>query len=218
MRLLIRGAMVSFLAVGLFACRKSPTEPEPVPHLLVFRDQRAEFESAVRELGVRALIDFDDVDARPVTDTIEGRTPFDGRHYATRGIVLSNPNSVSLFLAPGGLPWNPTNSLSVGRFPFDPLPREVEAPFIEDDDLVITFEPGCAAAAFAVIDKGFSLGDDLIQFLDPEGQLIQRVTFPQAFIGVVSPVRPIARITISETADDFDDVAYDEFVCVRAGR
>jgi hypothetical protein len=169
----------------------------------------------VRELGTPTLIDFEDIDASPISDSIAGRTPFDGLRYVSRGMQLSNPNAVPLFIAPAGLFWNPTNSLSVGRFPFDPLDQTVEAPFIEDDDLGVTFEPGCLAAAFSVIDKGERSAEDFIQFFDAEAQVIQRVAFPQAFLGIVSRVRAVTRIAISEAAGDSDDVTYDDFVCVR---
>jgi hypothetical protein len=232
MRLTVRGGIVLAFFPALLACGESPTRPAPVPpqpeavppppasepRIQVFLEHRPGFDTAVRELGPRTLIDFDDLDARPVTDTIEGRSPFDGRHYASRGVAFSNPNSLLLFIAPGGLPWNATNSLSIGRFPFDRLPHTVESPFIEDDDLVATFEPGCSAAAFSVIDKGaLFFADESVQFLDAEGQLIQRTGFPQTFLGVVSPARRIARIVISEANNDGDDVTYDDFACIRAG-
>jgi hypothetical protein len=130
-------------------------------------------------------------------------------------VAFSNLNGVSLFVAPGGLFWNPTNSLSIGRFPFDPLDRESEAPFIEDDDLVATIEPGCAAVAFSVIDKEFFSTGDFVQFFDPEGRLITAVPFPERFLGVLSRSRRIGRVVISESANDGDDVVYDDFVCVR---
>jgi hypothetical protein len=192
-----------------------PTSPSLPSSIQVFRDQKGEFDNAVRELGTRTVIDFEDIEARPISDTIEGRTPFDGLRYASRGMVFSNPNSVPLYIAPGGLFWNPTNSLSIGRFPFDPLDVALEAPFIEDDDLVATFEPGCSAAAFSVIDKGAFSAGDVVQALDTGGGLIQSVAFPQTFLGIVSRGRAIARFLISEAANDLDDVTYDDFVCVQ---
>jgi hypothetical protein len=182
----------------------------------LFLDRSEEFDNAARELGTRILIDFEDIDAGPLSDTIRSLSHFDGQRYASQGMVLSNPNAVPLYIAPGGLWWNPTNSLSVGRFPFDPLAQESEAPFIEDDDLVVRFELGCFAAAFSVIDKGSFSADDFVEFLDVEGGLIQRVAFPRTFLGIVSRVRAIGRISISEAANDADDVTYDDFVCVRS--
>jgi hypothetical protein len=210
-------ALSSLVLLFFLGCAdaKSPVEPTPAPTPQVFLDQRREFDNAVRELGTRTVIDFEDIDARPFSDTIRGRTPFDGVRYAGRGMVFSNPNSLPLYIAPGGLFWNPTNSLSVGRFPFDSLDQTLEAPFIEDDDLIVTLEPGCSAAAFSVIDKGQFSADDFIQALDAGGGLIQRVAFPQTFLGIVSARRAIARILISEAANDVDDVTYDDFVCVR---
>jgi hypothetical protein len=182
----------------------------------LFLDQKPEFDNAARELGTRTLIDFEDIDAGPLSDTIRNLSHFDGLRYASRGMVLANPNAVPLYIAPGGLWWNPTNSLSVGRFPFDPLAQESEAPFIEDDDLVATFELGCSAAAFSVIDKEAFSPDDFVEFLDLEGGLIERVAFPRTFLGIISRVRAIFRISISEAANDSDDVTYDDFVCVRS--
>src|SRR5262245_9314326 len=137
MRMFRRFLAASLLAwLGLFhwACSDTPTRPAPVPQpspssIQVFAEQKGAFDNAVRGLGTRTLIDFEEIDARPVSDTIRNRTPFDGQRYASRGVVFSNPNSVPLYIAPGSLPWNPTNSLSVGRFPFDPLDQALESPF-----------------------------------------------------------------------------------------
>jgi hypothetical protein len=214
---LVLASLVLLFSPGC-ADGKSPVEPtpsRPVQAPQVFLDQRHEFDNAVRGFGTQTVIDFEDIDAGPFGDTIRGRTPIDGLRYAGRGIVFSNPNRVPLYIAPGGLFWNPTNSLSVARFPFDSLDYTLEAPFIEDDDLVAAFEPGCSAAAFSVIDKGQLSADDLIQAFDASGGLIRSVAFPQAFLGIVSASRVIARILISEAANDSDDVTYDDFVCVR---
>jgi hypothetical protein len=190
--------------------------------VLVFEDQQAGFENAVRTLGIRTVIDFEDVDPGPVTNSVTGRPPFDGFHYAARGIVFSNPNKLPLYIAPRGLFWNPTNSLSVGPFPFHPLDnKEIEAPFIQDDDIGVTFEPGCSAVAFSVIDKGDMLFDNFVEFIDTDGQRLRLVSLPRAFLGLVAPVRPdgvqvrISRLLISEAGDDGDDVTYDDFICIR---
>jgi len=124
------------------------------------------------------------------------------------------PNDVPLFVAPGGLFWNASNSLSVGRFPFDPLDAQVEAPFVEDDDLTVTFQPGCSAAGFSIIDADTSLPGEIVQFLAAD-DLIHESQLPRSFLGVVSTGRPIVRIRISEAAADGDDVTYDAVVCVR---
>lgn len=187
----------------------------PTPAIRTFPEQKGEFSAAIAELGAQTFIDFEDIDARPLTDTIRGRTPFQGLRYASRGVTFANPNGMSLYIAPGGLPWNPTNSLSVGRFPFDSLDQRAEAPFIEDDDLIVSFDPACSAVAFSVIDKGAFSPDDFVQFLDSDGGLMERAAFPPTFLGIVSRVRAISRIVISEAGNDVDDVTYDDFVCVR---
>ena len=199
------------------------TERAPVRDLqvLVYEDQQAGFENAVRTLGRRTVIDFEDMDPGPVTNSISDRPPFDRFRYASRGVVFSNPNNLSLYIAPRGLFWNPTNSLSVGLFPFHPFDKDIEAPFIQDDDLAVTFEPGCSAAAFSVIDKGDMLFDNFVEFIDTDGQRLRLVSLPRAFLGLVAPVRPdgaqvrIGRLLISEAGDDGDDVTYDDFICIR---
>ena len=190
--------------------------------VLVFEDQQAGFENAVKELGTRTVIDFEDVDSGSVTNSVSGRPPFDRFRYASRGIVFSNPNNLPLYIAPRGLVWNPTNSLSVGPFPFHPLGKdEIAAPFVQDDDLAVTFEPGCSAVGFSVIDKGDILLENFVEFIDTDGHQLRLLSFPRAFLGLVAPVRPdrvqvrIGRLLISEAADDGDDVTYDNFICIR---
>lgn len=209
---LVAGALL-FLACG---DGKSPVQPTPptAGSIQVFADREREFGSAIAALGTATVIDFDDVDATPVTDTIQGRRPFDGLRYVRSGFAFANPNDVFLFVAPGGLFWNSSNSLSVGRFPFDPLDAQVEAPFVEDDDLTVTFQPGCSAAGFSIIDSATSLPGENVQFLASD-DLIHESQFPRSFLGVVSTGRPIVRIRISEAAADGDDVTYDDVVCVR---
>lgn len=129
-------------------------------------------------------------------------------------VAFANPNGLSLFVAPRGLAWNSSNSLSIGRFPYDPLDRTVEAPFVEDDDLVVTFQPGCVAAGFSVIDLHTTLSGEIVQVFTSD-DLIHEFKFPKLFLGVVSTAHPIVRILISEAADDYGDVTYDDFVCVR---
>lgn len=209
---LVAGALL-FLACGDGQSPAQPTPPTAGP-IQVFADREREFGSAIAALGTAIVINFDDVDAAPVTDTIQGRRPFDGQRYVRSGFVFASPNGVSLFVAPGGLFWNSSNSLSVGRFPFDPLDPQVEAPFVEDDDLTVTFQPGCSAAGFSIIDNGTSLPDEIVQFLASD-ELIHESRFPMRFLGVVSTGRPIVRIRISEAAADGDDVTYDDVVCVR---
>jgi hypothetical protein len=175
-----------------------------------------DFQAATAGLGDPTVIDFDEIDASPVDNTYLGRVPFDGNHYADEGITFSNPISdYPLYIAPGGLYWNDSNSLSVGRFPFDPAPQI----FHEDDDLEVSLDPPCIAVGFTLVDNGAWRSDEHIQFIDSDGAVVTQVGFPSdykpyhAFIGIVSTDRPIGMIHIEEAADDGDDVNYDDFVC-----
>ena len=227
---LIRGGIVVGMAFVVLACGETPTHPGkgPVPREeQVFIDQKAAFELAIKDLGTATRIDFEDYDASPSSDTISGRPQFDPRRYASRGIVFSSPRNVPFYIAPGGLFWNPTNSLSAGRFPFD---SGSDPPYDAADDLVVSLEPSCSAVAFSVIDKGdlFEFGPaNRVDFVGENGMLIRRLGFPAMFLGYIAPAfatpnRPapvfdvrIVSIVITEAANDGDDVTYDDFVCVR---
>jgi hypothetical protein len=157
------------------------------------------------------VIDFEDLDAGPVSDTFIGRDPFKGNTYADRGISFSNPKGVALYIAPGGLPWNnASNSLSIGAFPYDPNSDD------EDDDLIVTFAPPVVAAGFSLIENDPTDQGEFVQFLDVRGDVIREVALPlgDAFVGIVSVDRPIAVMRIEEARDDGDDVAYDDFFFV----
>ncbi len=172
-----------------------------------------EFEAATQGLGAPTVIDFDEIDASPVDNTFEGRDPFDGSSYAGQGITFSNPNDYPLYISPGGLFWNPSNSLSVGRFPFDPYTPYL---FENDDDLVVTLEHPSVAVGLVLVDNGSRRTDEYVQFLDADGSLIEQVGLPssyvlrRAFVGIVSPDQPVASINIVEAPNDGDDVNYDE--------
>ena len=175
-----------------------------------------EFEGATTSLGDPVVIDFEDIDASPLNNTILGRPTFDGSYYADQGITFYSPNAVEndLYIAPGGLFWNESNSLSVYRFPFDPY---LGGQYHNEDDLVVELDPPCAAVGFTLIDLGGG-EDEYVQFIDWNGDLVAQVGFPdnfapfRAFVGIVSADRPIALINIVEQADDGDDVNYDDFV------
>jgi hypothetical protein len=175
----------------------------------VFNDPN-DFQSAI---GDHSIIDFEDIDASPVDNTWVGRDPFDGSHYTAQGITFSNPNDYNLYIAPGGLFWNESNSLSVRQFPFDD-----NADDGNDDDLVVDLDPARVAVGFTLVDNGSH--DEFIQYFDAENNLIDQVNFPgnftdfRAFIGKVSPDQPIAKIKIVELAFDGDDVDYDDFILV----
>ena len=174
-----------------------------------------DFEAATQQLGLPTVIDFDELDASPINNTFEGRDPFDGNSYAGQGITFLNPNSYPMYISPGGLFWNASNSLSVGRFPCDPYKPNI---FHEDDDLLVTLDPPCAAIGFTLVDNGSRLEDEFVQFIDSHGDIVEQVGLPsdftsyRAFVGIVSLDRPIAMVNIVEAPDDGDDVNYDDFV------
>lgn len=171
------------------------------------------FQTAIAGLGTPTTVNFDDIDASPVNNSTAGRTPFNGSFYAGQGISLASPNGVPLFIAPGGLFWNASNSLSVSNFPF-------EAGSDTNDSLAVTLNPPAAAVGFTLVDNGSQRPDEFVQFLDSDGAVVQQVGLPpnfgpfRAFIGIVSVDRPIARINIAEAANDGDDVDYDDFIFV----
>ena len=166
---------------------------------------------AATGLGPATIANFDDVDASPLTGTYLGRTPLGSGHYASKGIYLSNGTADPLIVAPGGLGWNLTNSLSIAHFPLDPAPRPARD---EDDDLTIDLNPGCAAAGFAIVDGAFADGE-YVDFLDARGELIERLSLSGSFVGLASVARSIARIEISENDGDGDDTNYDDITCFR---
>jgi hypothetical protein len=172
------------------------------------------FNAATASLGIPTVIDFEGVTACP-DNTIQGCTPFDGNFYANKGITFRNPNDYPLFIAPGGLFWNLSNSLSVGRFPFDPLYPKI---YNEDDDLIVALDPPRVAVGFTFVDLGYRRNDEFVQFLDSDGNVVRQVNLPpdfapyRAFLGIVSIDHPIALINIVEAPYDADDVNYDDFV------
>ena len=149
--------------------------------------EQAAFEAAIKDLGTPTRIDFEDYEASP-SDTISGRPQFDPRRYASRGFVFLTAPNAPLYVAPGGLFWNPTNSVSVGRFPFDSGP---DGPFDANDDLEVSLDPGCSAVAFSVLDKGdlFEFGPaNSVEFVATTGLRLRLEGFPATFLGYVSPL------------------------------
>ncbi len=169
------------------------------------------YTGALTELATPVLVDFDDLDASPVNNSTEGRPIFNGATYSNRGITFANPFGLSLFIAPGGLFWNESNSLSVDKFPF-------EGPNPTDDDLVVTLKPPAQAVGFTLVENGPSRTDEVIQFSDASGVLLAELDFPadfttfRAFIGIISTAAPIASVSVVEAPDDADDVNFDDFV------
>lgn len=183
-------------------------------YVMVYTDP-LDFEIATQELGNPIMIDFEEIDASPLNNTFEGRDEFYGSAYAHQGVIFSNPNNYPLYISPGGLFWNPSNSLSVGRFPFDPYTPYI---FENDDDLVVTLDAPCMAVGFTLVDNGNIHTYEFVQFIDYEGNLVEQVVLPpnftsrRAFVGIVSPDHPIALVNIVEEPNDWDDVNFDDFM------
>jgi hypothetical protein len=190
-----------------------PGSPEPFFEVAVYTDPTA-FEAAISEMGAPTVADFEDIDASPVNNTYVGRDEFDGDHYLSLGITFTNTNDYPLYVAPGGLFWNASNSLSVGRFPWDPAPRA----FNHDDDIRVAFDHPCVAAGLALVDAGE--GGDYVEFLTGDGSVLSAPAFPadftsyRAFVGLVSTYTAIAAINVVEAAYDGNDVNYDDVICV----
>lgn len=206
-----KALLVSMLLVSAFASAVPQTLAETTT---VIYTNPIDFEEATLALGTPIAINFNEIDASPVNNTFEGRDTFDGSTYASQGITFSSPNDHPLYISPGGLFWNPSNSLSVGRFPFDPYFPYI---FNNDDDLFVTLDPPCMAVGFILVDNGPRQSYEFAEFFDLGGNLIEHVILPynfmlrRAFIGIVSLDHPIAAINIVEAPNDSDDVNFDDF-------
>lgn len=188
---------------------------------VVYMDPAA-FQQVTAGRGTPSLVNFDDIDASPVTNTVAGRTPFDGNHYASQGFTFASPGGYPLFIAPGGLFWNASNSLSVGGFPYQSDTAQHAAD--DADSLRVTLNPGCAAVSLQLLDigigtNGHASSADSILFLDSNGAVVQRIPFPanytnyRAFAGLVSTSHVVTTILVAEQAHNGDDVDYDDFTC-----
>ena len=175
----------------------------------------SDFEAAISGLGAPTVVDFEDMDAKPTNNTVKERKPFDGATYASRGIVFSSPYGTPLYIAPGGLWWNASNSLSVGQFPNDANARSEDT----DDDVTITLDPPAVAVGFTLVDL-VKREATHVAWLDTSGAVVAEIPLPnnyenekyRAFVGIVSPNRPIATIRVDEgPPKDGDDVNYDDF-------
>lgn len=176
-----------------------------------------DFEAATVKMGTSTIFNFEDIDASPVNNTFQGRDEFDGNYYANHGITFANLNNYPLYISPGGLFWNTSNSLSVGCFPFDSAyPTDL---YKLDDDLNVTLNPPCGAVGFTLVDNDTHFTDEFVQFIDSNGNVVREVGLPlnftsyRAFIGIISIDHPIAKIKIVEAPNDGDDVNYDNFIC-----
>jgi hypothetical protein len=181
---------------------------------VVYTDSAA-FRLATAGLGTPTIVNFEDADSTPVNNTIAGRTPFDGTHYAGKGFTFASPGGYALYIAPGGLFWNASNSLAIGHFPFDTTHA---APLNDPDSLAVTLSPGCSAVSLQLVDNGSQSPNEFVLFLDANGATIKQAPLPanysgeRAFIGLVSSA-PVTRILVAENANDGDDVDYDDFTC-----
>ncbi len=204
----------SLTACIVLACIFAQGQALAVPTL--YTDPTA-FSSAISGMGTPTVINFEDIDASPVNNTFSGRTSFNGAYYAGQGVTFSNPNGYPMYIAPGGLFWDASNSLSVARFPYDPYQPST---WNDDDDLVVDLNPGFEVVGFTLVDNNSRGTDEFVQFLDSGGGVIAQVGLPadyapyRAFIGIVSVGTPVATINIVEAPNDGDDVAYDDFILV----
>src|SRR6266446_5711054 len=167
----------------------------------------ASFDAAIASFGAATVVNFDEIDANPVNNSHVGRPTLQGNHYATLGITFYSAAGHSLYIAPGGLFWNSTNSLSVDFFPY-------EGGGDTNDSLVINLTPPCRAIGFSLVDAG---GGQSVQFLDSSGAVITQTGMPpeyapyRRFVGIVSTDRPVAQINVIDPANDGDDLDYDDF-------
>lgn len=177
--------------------------------ILTIYTSPSSFNSATASLGTATVVNFESATAC-TGDTIQGCTAFDGSFYSTNGVIFSNPNGYPLYIAPAGLFWNSSKSLSVGRFPGDPL--YPKAPEYEDDDLVMTFSTPVRAVGFDLIDST----NPSIEFKDSNGNIIattglsSEYTSYRTFIGIVSTNSTIKEVNIIDEGNDGDDVNYDD--------
>ena len=199
---------------ALWATEGEMPELAPPPETLT---NPVDFQAAVSNMGTLVRIDFEDADASPFNNTIKGREPIDGNRYADRGITFSTPDEQLLYIAPGGLDWNASHSLSVGQFPFD-----TDAHDDTNDSLLVTINPPAIAVGLTLIDNATYEKDEFVEFRGVDGAVVKQTALPQdytsfrAFVGIVSLGRPIAAISIAEASNDSDDINYDDFVLVRA--
>lgn len=203
---------VTIAAIAAAASCGGKESTAPAPGL--YTDPAA-FQQAAAGLGTPTVINFDDLNASPLNSSIAGRTPFDGSYYTSSGLTFASPGGYSLYIAPGGLSWNATNSLSIGHFPFDTTHA---VPTNDPDSLTVTLNPGCSAVSLQIVDNGSQGPNEFVLFLDANGQTVQKASLSadytngRTFVGLVS-TQVIAKVLIAEDANDGDDVDYDDFTC-----
>jgi hypothetical protein len=197
-----RESLVAFIVV---ACLVAPGQTLANPTLYT---NPADFGTAISTMGFPAFIDSGDINAGAFNSSLYGRVPFDDSYYAGRGVTFSNR---------AGLFWNPSSSLSVGRFTFDPY---YLAAGNDTRNLIVSLDPGRLVAAFSFVDNGTKESDESVRFVDPDSNVITQIgSAPisnayRAFIRIVSLDSPIEAINIAETAGD---VNYDDFIAITSG-
>ncbi|MDD5772379.1 MAG: hypothetical protein PHX78_02820 [bacterium] len=200
---------VAYRTDGTFTINKGITGGGTITgSFMIYTDPNI-FKSAVVSLGTGTLIDFEDAPAAS-GNTTAGAPVFNSAYYAYKGLTFSNPQGYPLYIAPGGLFWNTSKSLSVGNFPFDP-----QQIYYQHDNLIITFNTAVKAVGLDVIDSM----KPTFQFKDPNGNIIATANLSgeytqyRAFMGIVSTGAPIKEINIiDEPPSDGDDVDYDNIV------
>ncbi len=154
------------------------------------------------------LIDFNAI------NTSSGHAFFAGNEYAYQGIVFSSPNSQTLYVEPPPISnwvWT-SNYLSAGAAPF-------EGGDATEDSLTVTFSVPVSAVGwkfleipnFSAIDiRLYDASNNLIhESLDGAG-MVASATSDSAFWGYASAT-PIARVEITDMANNGDDVGFDDF-------
>jgi hypothetical protein len=156
------------------------------------------------------LINFED------RNTSQGRVSFVGNEYAASGVTFSSPNAQPLWVYPprtGDLWTWPSNYLSPGNEPFG---VNVDS---NEDSLTLTFNPSVAAVGWTFLDMP-NPSAVTIRVYDQSNALIHETlngvgiavgVEGNGFWGILSPTKPIARVEIIDTANNNDDVAYDNF-------
>ena len=177
------------------------------------------YSTAISGLGASSLVNFDELNASPNNGTIIGRTPFAGNAYLpSTGISFASPTGIDLYIAPknssapDGTIWNLSNSLSVGRFPYDPAPGG------DLDSLTVKFTQGQSAVGFSLVGST----SQFAEFYDASNHLILTVNSPTAyafnrkFYGVVSTGASIFCIKVIDNVSG-NDITYDDFQFVPTG-